>query len=211
MSAQDGRLTQSTAQVQADLNKIEATPEFTSVGSGVIITSKVLGLDTSVAALKTDLTAGEIDVTFNGTATNTTQMLDNVVVGATTYVNQNLYVHKDVMLKTTSSTSTNRLKFVCAIPATGLTTGSSDVAVSVSDVIDWNPVEVYFYSASGNELYPCRCYKNSTSDYGFVYLNTSSTPAFTKIACTSVSTILYDNTSVSGKSSVTLLPSARVV
>ena len=81
----DDRLTQSRAQVQADLNKIEATPEFTSVGNGVAINNKVLGVDANVVALKTDLTAGEIDVTFNGTTTGTTETLTNVVVGDKTY------------------------------------------------------------------------------------------------------------------------------
>ena len=185
-------------------------------GTGIDITNDVISLDTSVAALKSDLAVGEVDVTINGTPTTATQTLTNIVVGSTTYTNPvasaALYIHKDVMLKTGTSSSTNRLMFTCAIPATGLTTVSSDVTVYVSDMKDWNPMEIYFYTAANSERFPCRFYQNTGTDYGFIYLDTTVTPpTYTKLACTSASTLLYDNTSVSGKSSVTLTPSSRLV
>lgn len=55
-------------------------------GNGINITDNTISADTNVLATKEDIPTGETDITFNGTATATTEDLNNVVIGDTTYL-----------------------------------------------------------------------------------------------------------------------------
>lgn len=55
-------------------------------GNGINITDKTISADTNVLATKEDIPAGETDITFNGTPTTTSEDLNNVVIGDTTYL-----------------------------------------------------------------------------------------------------------------------------
>lgn len=60
-------------------------------GNGINITDNTISADTNVLATKEDIPAGETDITFNGTATATTEDLSNVVIGDTTYLINSSY------------------------------------------------------------------------------------------------------------------------
>lgn len=83
-------------------------------GNGINITDKTISADTNVLATKEDIPTGETDITFNGTATSTTEDLSNVVIGDTTYlvpsnteVNaMKVTINNSLQLPTTAPTST---------------------------------------------------------------------------------------------------------
>lgn len=56
-----------------------------TAGSGINISSNAISVDSSVVALQTDLPSGSVDINFNGTATGTTAILNNIIVDTTTY------------------------------------------------------------------------------------------------------------------------------
>lgn len=62
------------------------TPDTTyTAGYGLSLSSGEFSVNTGEIATQADLPQGEVDVTFNGTATPTTEELSNVVVGSKTY------------------------------------------------------------------------------------------------------------------------------
>lgn len=60
-------------------------------GNGINITDNTISADTNVLATKEDIPTGETDITFNGTPTTTTEDLNNVVIGDTTYLINSSY------------------------------------------------------------------------------------------------------------------------
>lgn len=66
-------------------NTISATNTTYTAGTGLDLTGTEFSVDESVVALKSDLPQGEVDITLNGTATLTTEVLNNIVVDTKTY------------------------------------------------------------------------------------------------------------------------------
>lgn len=64
---------------------INATDTTYTAGTGLNLSSGAFSVDSSVVALQSDLPSGELDVTLNGTATATTEVLNNIVAGTKTY------------------------------------------------------------------------------------------------------------------------------
>ena len=62
-----------------------------TAGNGINITDKTISADTNVLATKEDIPVGETDITFNGTPTTTTEDLNNVIIGDTTYLINSSY------------------------------------------------------------------------------------------------------------------------
>jgi hypothetical protein len=56
-----------------------------TAGNGLDLTGTEFSVDNSVVAFQSDLPVGEVDITLNGTATQTTEILNNIVVDDKTY------------------------------------------------------------------------------------------------------------------------------
>ena len=101
-------------------------------GNGINITDKTISADTNVLATKEDIPVGETDITFNGTATTTTEDLSNVVIGDTTYL-----VPSNTEVNAMKGTINNSLQLPETAPTAtelvGIGTNKSQVNIGIGE------------------------------------------------------------------------------
>lgn len=174
-------------------------------GSGNVITSTYLTQTnaantylTQTNAASTYLTQVNAASTYE-TISNASQeyiRLDGRIDAITTTP---LYLHRNVVLHITSSTSDTRyISFICPRNDDGLIT-STNITVPISEFWSWYPTEtrmstVYAAEIINQEFNPVQFYRTNT-EFGIWYPNlTGGSTSYSKIQLTNSSTIEYINT-----------------